>query len=553
MGAYDACRLLALNFYSFVRNPFTQEAYIDYDELYAIAYEQQRLADDLIDLEIEHIDRIIDKIKSDPEPIDAKRTELELWQNIRRITEWSRRTGCGFTALGDMLAAMNLKYDSEEAMNIIGQVMDTKMKAELDCTIDLAVIRGPFTGWSHDLEYKTISHKTNEVPKWKGTNDFYDNLLDNFPNQCERMRQWGRRNVSWSTVAPTGSVSILTQTTSGLEPLFAPYYMRRKKVNPGENVRVDFVDQNGDAWMEYPILHPKFKEWLLLYPDLWLNPSIAAPERDGDGWIYSVSKDNIEYAFKQSPWYGSTANDIDWKNRVEIQSIIQQYTTHSISSTINLPNEVTVEDVNTIYLHSHDTNLKGVTVYRDGSRSGVLFTEPTKSKDEFVQHDAPKRPDTLPCDIKRTKVKGDIFTVIVGLYDGKPYEIFAIPSSIMEGYTSGILTKKARGVYNLTCSLDDEIAIIKDITQSMNDEQEALTRLISTSLRHGAEIRFIVEQLSKTDGELHSFTKAIARTLKAYIPDGADSTLACLECGSKALVFEEGCQVCKECGSSKCG
>ena len=559
MGPYDACRLLALNFYSFVKNPFTNEAYIDYNLLYQMAYEQQRLADDLIDLEIEHIDRIIDKIKADPEPIDVKRTELDLWQNIRRITEWSRRTGCGFTAQGDMLAALGLKYDSDEALSVIEKVMETKMRAELDCTIDLAVIRGPFTGWSHDLEYETdvmIGHENNNLNGLEyvvGRNSFYDNLRKNFPEQYDKMKQWGRRNVSWSTVAPTGSVSILTQTTSGLEPLFAPYYMRRKKVNPGENVRVDFTDTQGDTWMEYPILHPKFKDWLLLNPDLWIDNSIPDPERDGDGWIYSVSKEHIQQGFEKSPWYGSTANDINWSKRVEVQAIIQKYTTHSISSTINLPNEVTLDEVDTIYKHSHNLNLKGVTVYRDGSRSGVLVNESSKPKDSFQTHDAPKRPDTLPCDIKRTKVKGNIFTVIIGLYDEKPYEVFAIPSSIMEGYSSGILTKKSRGMYNLTCSLDDELIIMKDITQSMNDEQEAITRLLSTSLRHGADIRFIVEQLGKTDGELHSFTKAIARTLKAYIPDGTDSTLSCLECGSKTLVFEEGCQVCKECGSSKCG
>lgn len=547
MGAYDACRLLALNFYSFVKNAFTKEAYIDYELLYEMAYEQQRLADDLIDLEIEHIDRILNKINSDPEPSDVKRTELELWQNIRRITAWSRRTGCGFTALGDMIAALGLKYDSDEAMIIIEKVMNTKMMAELDCTIDLAVMREPFTGWSSDLEFDIKRLDNGDIDYVSGKNTFYQNMIENHYNRTLRMIQWGRRNVSWSTVAPTGSVSILTQTTSGLEPLFAPYYMRRKKVNPGENVRVDFTDQNGDSWMEYPILHPKFKDWIRI------NSYDFKDDDHFNDFMLKIDKKELERLFSETPWYSSTANDIDWNKRVEVQDIIQRYTTHSISSTINLPNETTTDEVNTIYMHSFDKNLKGVTVYRDGSRSGVLFTEPTKTKDTFEPHDAPKRPDTLPCDIKRTKVKGNIFTVIVGLYEGKPYEVFAVPSAIMEGYTSGFLTKKSRGMYNLTCSLDDELVIMKDITQTMSDEQEAITRLLSTSLRHGAEIRFIVEQLSKTDGELHSFTKAIARTLKGYIADGTDSTLSCLECGSKTLVFEEGCQVCKECGSSKCG
>lgn len=547
MGAYDACRLLALNFYSFVENPFTKDARINYEQLYEVAYMQQQLADNLIDLELEHIDRILDKVESDPEPDDVKRTEHELWENIRRVCERSRRTGCGFTALGDMLAALNLKYDSDEALDVIDKVMSTKMRGELDCTIDLAVMRGPFNGWNADLEYnvqkdESVGYHCIE----EGENEFYENLLQNFPDQVARMIQYGRRNVSWSTVAPTGSVSILTQTTSGLEPLFAPYYMRRKKVNPGEDVRVDFVDQNGDSWMEYPILHPKFKDWL----QIQINKTAIDPE---SYLIEMMPKSELEARFKVSPWYGSTANDIDWTRRIEIQNIIQQYTTHSISSTINLPNQITVDEVNTIYMHSFDQNLKGVTIYRDGSRTGVLVNEPNTKKDLFESRDAPKRPEILPCDIKRTKVKGNIFTVIVGLYDGKPYEVFAIPSSIMEGYTSGILTKKSKGMYNLTCSLDDELIIMKDITQTMTDEQEAITRLISTSLRHGAEIRFIVEQLGKTDGELHSFTKAIARMLKSYIPDGTISTLSCLECGSSSLVFEEGCVVCKECGSSKCG
>lgn len=326
--------------------------------------------------------------------------------------------------------------------------------------------------------------------------------------------------------------------------------MRRKKVNPGENVRIDFVDQNGDSWMEYPILHPKFKEWIELQ-NLNILENLGTDNRNTP--VGELCKESIQILFEKSPWYESTANDINWSKRVEIQSIIQKYTTHSISSTINLPNEVSLDEVNTIYLQSHDMGLKGVTVYRDGSRTGVLVTESNKPKDSFEQRDAPKRPETLNCDIKRLKVKGNIFTVIVGLFDNKPYEVFAIPSSVMEGYSSGILTKKAKGNYTLTCSLDDEISIMKDITSDMTDEQEAITRLISTSLRHGAEIRFIVEQLQKTDGELHSFTKAIARVLKQYIPDGSESTLSCLDCGSKSLVFEEGCMVCKECGSSKCG
>ncbi len=320
MSAYDACRLLALNFYSFVKNPFTKDAQIDYESLYKMAYEQQRLADNLIDLELEHIDRIIDKINQDPENDSVKRTELELWQNIRYIAESSRRTGSGFTALGDMLAALGLKYDSKEAMETIERVMQTKMSGELDCSIDLSILRGSFKDWDAESEFKIDGDIIS------GRNEFYQFLVENFYFKVLKMIKWGRRNVSWSTVAPTGSVSILTQTTSGLEPLFAPYYMRRKKVNPGETgVRVDFTDQNGDNWMEYPVLHPKFKDWL----QIQINKTAPDPLSYS---IEMMPKSELEARFKMSPWYGSIANDINWQNRVFIQSIIQKYTTHSIKT-----------------------------------------------------------------------------------------------------------------------------------------------------------------------------------------------------------------------------
>lgn len=547
MGMYDACRLMCLNLYSFVLNPFTKDAKLDLESLADIAYLQQKLADDLIDLELEHIDRIIAKIQSDNKP-ELYASELNLWKSIRQITSDGRRTGCGFTALGDMFAALNVSYDSNEAMELIDTIMNIKFSSELQCTIDLAKERGAFKGYDSDLEFKIDRYDNGDIHHISGRNDFYQFLVENYFGHVIDMMKYGRRNVSWSTVAPTGSVSILTQTTSGLEPLFAPYYMRRKKVNPGEEVRVDFVDQNGDSWMEYPILHPKFKDWLeqTIY--------YSEDKMSFEEWLLIQPQDFIQTCFEKSPWYKSTANDIDWTKRVEIQGLIQKYTTHSISSTINLPHDISVDMVKTIYMDAWRKGLKGVTVYRDGCRTGVLVNTNIKDNNSaFEYRDAPKRPLELPCDIHRTKVKGNGFTVIVGLYNEKPYEVFAIPALLMEGYSSGFLNKKAKGIYNLTCSLDDEISIIKDITHDMTDEQEVITRLISTSLRHGADIKFIVEQISKTDGELHSFTKAIARVLKGYIPDGAASTLSCLDCGSKSIIFEEGCQKCKSCGSSKCG
>ena len=535
MQPYDACRLMAINLLSFVENPYTDEAYVDWVKLYEVAYEQQRLADDLVDLELEHISRILAKIHSDEESDEVKRTEIELWEKVYDVASAGRRTGCGFTALGDMLAAVGVAYDSQQGCDYIEKVMHTKMEAELDCTIDLAVLRGEFKDWDWTKEFPHFGKDD-----CTGSNEFYRMIWEDFPVQAERMILHGRRNVSWSTVAPTGSVSILTQTTSGLEPLFAPYYMRRKKGNPGDDgFRVDFVDQNGDHWMEYPVLHPRFKTWL---------SQIDGLEGFEDNFN-QLTKDELDSYFKESPWYNSCAPDIDWKKRVDVQAIIQKYTSHSISSTINLPNDVTKEEVAEIYIHSYDKGLKGVTVYRDGCRTGVLVTDSNESKETFEYNDAPKRPTCLPVEIHTTVSKGIKWNVIVGILDSKPYEVFAIPHFTNE--TELELCKIKRGRYDL---LKDGDTYSEDITSHITDEQDVLTRMVSTALRHGADITFIVEQLNKSHGDITSFSKAIARTLKKYIDEKKMvSRAACTECGSNNVVFEEGCLMCKDCGSSKCG
>lgn len=541
MGPYDACRLLALNFFSFVKNPFTKDASIDLEALYKISYEQQRLADGLVDLEVEHIDRIIEKIKSDPEPAEIKRNEIELWENIKDIAQSSRRTGCGFTALGDTLAALGIKYDSEEGINVTEKIMRTKFQGELDCTIDLAIVKGPFVGWDVNKEYDAEGN---------GINEFYKFLDKEFPEQVALMKKYGRRNVSWSTVAPTGSVSILTQTTSGLEPLFSPYYMRRKKVNPNDqNVRIDFTDQNGDNWQEYPILHPKFKEWVLLQTYDFLADNLKGSDNLQTN-PQNYYKEQINTLFENSPWSGSTANDIDWKNRIAIQEVIQKYTTHSISTTLNLPNDTSLETISDIYFLSWKHNLKGQTIYRDGCRTGVLVTNDSKQS-EFDYRDAPKRPKTLDCDIFNATSQGANYHVFVGLYNDKPYEVFARRDDMkLDSHEPrGTLTKNKQSEYEFK----SEGLHFVNILANMTNTQEAYTRLISTALRHGADIKFIVEQLQKAEGELNSFAKVIARILKKYIPDGTVSTLQCSECGSKELIFQEGCQVCKSCGNSKCG
>ena len=368
-------------------------------------------------------------------------------------------------------------------------------------------------------------------------NNWYKFIKEEFPEQYNRMQKFGRRNISFSTVAPTGTVSLMTQTTSGIEPLFMPFYTRRKKVNPNDkNIRIDFTDQNGDTWQQFAVLHPKFKDWIKI--------------TNGESYIINIeeaSKEELQLLFENSPWYNSTANDIDWIKRVEMQSIIQKYTTHSISSTINLPNNVSEEEVSKIYLESWKQGLKGITVYRDGSRSGVLVSESSKDKQTFEQKDAPKRPKELDGEVHLISVKGVSYKVIIGLFDNKPYEIF-IDESENKISGKGIILKKARGNYFFKKN-----DITTDITSNMSDKEAAITRLVSTSLRHGANIKFIVEQLLKCEGDLFSFTKSLARVLKKYIPDGEKSTVTCYDCGSENVIFQEGCQTCQNCGSSKCG
>lgn len=530
MQPYDSCRLIAINLFSVVKNPFTANAEIDWDKLYEISYEQLWLGDNLVDLEIEHVDRILEKIQNDPEPDSIKKVEFDLWNKIREQAKSGRRIGAGITALGDMIAALNLKYNDKEALDITEKVMKTKMCAELDATIDLAIARGTFEGYSNEIEYDRNGF---------GNNKFYFDLISEFPEQSERMARNGRRNVSWSTIAPTGSVSILTQTTSGCEPLFMPYYMRRKKINPNEpNVRVDFVDQNGDSWTEFAVIHPKFDEWVRInYAE--------------DTWHFMNSDEKLlKHLYEQSPYYGSTANDIDWKQRIAIQSILQKYTTNAISSTLNLPETITTDEVSDIYMTSWENGLKGQTIYREGSRTGVLIAN-KNNESAFEYRDAPKRPKTLICDPYNAVSDGQNYHIFVGLLDNKPYEVFARRDDMRldRDEPSGTLTKTSKGAYKF----ESNNLIFENVLANMTHEQEIMTRLISTALRHGADIKFIVEQLSKTEGSLTSFGKVIARILKKYIPDGSKSTITCQNCGSSNVVFEEGCNKCLDCGSSKCG
>lgn len=538
MSAFDACRLMAVNFMGYVKNPFTEDAWFDYEAFYKDNYEAQRLMDNIVDLEIEHIDRILAKIESDPEPEEVKYTELNLWKKIRHIASSGRRTGTGITGLGDALAACGIKYDSDEGLEMIEELMYTKMKSELDCITDLAILRGTFEGWNTTEEFIA-----NEDGTFRGTNSFYQFIQDNYPEQARRLRVYGRRNVSWSTIAPTGTVSLMAQCSSGLEPVFMPYYTRRVKVNPNDkSMRVDFTDQNGDQWMEMPVLHKGFEDWIKIQ-----NPEVTPIE---------LSPKELDEYFEKSPYFGATAPEIDWQRRVVIQGVIQKYISHSISSTINLPNSVTQKEVADIYVASWKEGLKGVTVYRDGSRSGVLVSNDsvvdTKS---FDYVDAFKRPKELDGEAHTLTVRGQKFAVIVGMLEGKPYEVFAFPTDdFFKG--KGTIKKQKRGAYYFKQG-EGEGVTKRVLNEGTSDEETAILRMASTALRHRADIKYIVEQLNKSANSMFSFPAAVARTIKKYIPDGVKGTVQCKnpECTGDGtnVVFEEGCHKCLDCGDSKCG
>jgi ribonucleotide reductase alpha subunit len=534
MAAFDTCRLIAENLFGVVTNPF-KGGEVDFEKLYQNSYEQLLLGDDLVDLECIYIQRIIDKIIQDPEPEEEKAIELSLWEKVLDMARSGRRVGCGITGLADMLAAVGLKYDSEEALELTEKVMATKMQAELDATIDLAERYGPFKGWDPALEY--ILDK--EGSPVAGRNEFYEFLLDTYPEQVERMCKVGRRNVNWSTIAPVGTLSIITKAikypniSSGCEPQFALYFFRNKKVSDGE--AFDFKDEVGIKWKTYPIMMGAFKDWIEI------TKGVPAE---------NFTKDQIEELYKISPWYGSTSAEIDWKKRIDMQAILQKYTTSAISSTINLPNSVKEETISELYLYAFEKGLKGITCYRDGSKGGVLVTE-KKTTTSFEYKDAPKRPKELPGELNIVTVKGAKYGVVVGLMEGKPYELFAFPlPADLKIECSGKIVKLKRGAYSFKC----EDGTLHHMENAGSHEQQMLTRLVSGMLRHGAKPTFVQEQIEKCELEIVSFGKAIGRVLKRYVSDeDLVGRNKCKECNSTNLRVQESCLVCMDCGSSKCG
>lgn len=522
----DSCRLLAINLYSYVDNPFTSKAKFNFRKFKNHVRIGQRMMDDIVDLEIECINEIIEKIKSDPEPDYIKDNELRLWERIRQKAIFGRRTGFGIVGLGDMLAALGLRYGTEEATDFVETVMRDKKHCEYEASNELAIERGTFPLWN------PFSERSNPfLLRIKEENlDLYDKLMLK-----------GRRNIAISTIAPTGTVALMTQTTSGIENLFLPFYYRAKKVNPNDaNVRVDFVDKLGDSWQEYPVFHPKFRTFLEV-------KGLTQDEID------KLSKEEAAEWVKKSPYYKATSNDVDWVNKVRMQGIVQKHVDHSISVTTNLPQDIPVDIVNKVYFEAWKSGCKGVTIYRDGSRSGVLNTKSKKdSEDNITLNNAPKRPKTLLCDVFHTTAKGKDWTVFVGLLNGSPYEVFAIPDKISKHRGVGEVSKIKSGIYSYE---GEDGTVLDNISATNSDEEVALARLISTSLRHGAKIDFIVDQLNKSDGSIVSFTKAIARQLKKYSEQQLNDDVNPFDCDREpecAVVYEEGCVKCLTCGNSKC-
>ncbi len=509
----DTCRLIAINMSSFVDNKFTDNAKFNFDKWREVVSKSQRLMDDMVDLEIECMEKIIEKIKKDPEPLHIKQQEIDTWELYLKHARDGRRTGLGVTGVGDTLAYLNIKYGSEDSIKFVDEVFKAKKGAEYQSSINLAKERGAFGIFDWEKE---------------SNNEFIVQLVKDFPELKDELKKFGRRNIAISTIAPTGSLSILTQTTSGIEPVFQLSYRRRKKINANdENTRVDFTSQLGDKSQEFTVYHNGLKLWKEI-----------------------TGQKEIE----KSPYFKSTSYDLTYEQRVKLQAAAQKHIDHSISSTVNLPKDCSVEDVANVYRTAWESNCKGITVYREGCRDGVLITEETeRTTQQKKQGEAIKRPDKVPCDIYQITAEGRKWVVMVGLVEGKPYEIFCgKPKKIDIGKVEkGYIEKEGRGKYSLHIGND---IILKDISDTFDDVQGHLTRLISTLLRHEVNIKFIVQQLEKSDGTIISFNKAISRVLKKYIEDGEkENGVKCPECSEETLIRQDGCITCSSCGYSKCG
>ena len=528
MQGNDSCRLMALNLFSFVNQPFTSEASFDFEKFYQVTYEAQRLMDDLVDLEIEAIDRIIKKIDQDIEPEAIKSAERKTWELLRKNGAKGRRTGLGFTGLADAMASLNLKFDSNQSIQKIDEIMKKKCEAEFDSSIDLAIERGAFDTFNPDIEQ---------------TSKFTQHLQSVLPETHDRMMKHGRRNISISTVAPTGTVSMLAQTSSGIEPVFMLSYQRKRKI--GDIKDISKKDKNitrddlGDYWEEFDVFHPKLKLWMDMYPEK-----------------------NID----QSPYKGVTANEINWSKRIEIQSVIQKYVTHSISSTINLPEDTTPDLVNKIYLSAWKKGLKGITVYRSGSRSGVLVGKAEKANNKFTDKPAPERPDEVKAKVVRFQNEHENWMAFVGMLDDKPYEIFtgraedafALPTWVTEGWIIKNKEPQKRSRYDFRyVDRQGYNVTIEGLSRSFNQEYWNYAKLISGILRYGmpiTEVVRLIDHLNLDQDYINTWKNGVNRALKTFIPNGTVSKdHLCPSCNDEnGLIYEEGCLKCKSCGHTTC-
>ena len=544
---YDSCRLIAINLYSYVQKPFTKEAYFDFELFRKHVGIAQRMMDDIIDLEMEKIDKILEKIDSDPEDISIKRTERDLWVKIRTKTIQGRRTGVGTTAEGDMLAAMGLRYGTEEATAFSVEVHKALALAAYSSSVDMAKERGSFTvfDWKREVN-----------------NPYIQRLAEADPELYERMKKYGRRNIACLTIAPTGTTSIMTQTTSGIEPVFQPVYKRRRKVNPNDkNVHVDIVDEVGDSFEEYVVFHHKFITWM-----------------NANGHAYDpnhrYTNEEIDELVAQSPYYKATANDVDWLEKVKMQGAIQKWVDHSISVTINLPNDVSEELVGKLYEEAWRCGCKGCTVYRDGSRTGVLEGMKEKKKEEKKEghcvcydNTIRKRPTELECDVVRFQNQRDKWIAFVGLLDGRPYEIFtgladdeegiALPKSVTKGKIIKVATEDGHHRYDFQfVNTRGFKTTVEGLSYKFDKEFWNYAKLISGVLRYGMPIDQVIKMISglQMDSEsINSWKVGVERALKKYIQDGTIvQGQVCPNCG-QPLIYEEGCMHCRECGYSKCG
>lgn len=540
---YDSCRLLAINLYSYVENPFTAEARFNFDLYKKHVHVAQRMMDDIIDLELEKIDAILGKISNDPEELEVKRVEKKLWENIRLKAEEGRRTGIGITAEGDMLAALGLRYGSDDATDFSVEVHKTTAIEAYRSSVYTARDRGAFAIYDTTLERN---------------NPFIQRLRKEDESLYHDMVKYGRRNIALLTIAPTGTTSLMTQTTSGIEPVFLPVYKRRRKVNPNDtSARVAFIDEVGDSWEEYYVFHHKFLTWL----------EINGYNTDE---VKAYDEEQLKEVVAKSPYYKATSNDVDWLSKVHMQGEVQKWVDHSISVTINLPEEAKEELVSELYVSAWKSGCKGVTVYRDGSRTGVLVSNDSKKNDASADEESHSlvRPKVLDAEIIRFNNDDEKWIAFVGIKDDRPYEIFTgladeemfpIPKSIKKGKI--IKAQDENGVSRYDFQYTDKFGYkntLGGLSHMFDKEYWNYAKLISSVLRHGMPIPDVVRLVSSLhldSDNINTWKNGVERALKKYIPNGTKvkKGVKCQECGSDSLIYQEGCLICTDCGSSKCG